>query len=67
MAPFMTGFLALKKVESYVKFILFRFPARFDPRTPSLKLTDGYLMKQFLFADRGIKKLKIFSPNVASV
>lgn len=45
MAPFMTGYLGLKKVESSVKIVMFKFPPRFDPRTPSIKLTDGYLMK----------------------
>lgn len=46
MAPFMTGFLALKKEQnSSVKMILFKFHKYFDPRAASLKLTDGYLLK----------------------
>ena len=67
MTPFMTGFLALKQVQSASKLILFRFPPRFDPRNISVNLTDGYLLKQFVFTDRGIKKLKIFSPTAATV
>ena len=34
---------------------------------PAIKLTDGYLLKQLTFKDRGIKKVKIFSPFVNSV
>ena len=43
-----------------------KFPARFDPRAPSTKLADGYFLKQLLFKDRGIKKIKLFNPIVAS-
>lgn len=31
---------------------------------PALKIADGYILKQLLFKDRGIKKIKIFNPNV---
>ena len=65
VVPFLTGFLAIDKNQMAVKSV--KFPPRFDPRTPALKLTDGYLLKQLLFKDRGIKKIKIFSPTVTSV
>lgn len=64
LAPFMTGFLAIKSERNSVKTI--RFPSRFDPRSPSVKLCDGYLLKQLLFKDKGIKKVKVFSPYVVT-
>ena len=64
LAPFRTGFLAINEEKTAVTSV--KFPVRFDPRVPSLKLTDGYLLKQLLFKDRGIKKVKLFNPLVVS-
>ena len=65
IAPFMTGFFVINKEHTSVKSA--KFPPRFDPRASALKLTDGYLLKQLLFKDRGIKKVKLFSPHVSTI
>jgi len=59
---FQTGFLMIDKEQTSAKIV--RFPPRFDPRVPSVKLCDSYFLKQLVFKDKGIKKLKIFSPYV---
>jgi len=59
---FQTGFLAIDSALNSVKIV--KFPARFDPRAPAVKVCEGYLLKQLTYKDKGIKKIKIFSPNV---
>ena len=44
LTPFRTGFLAIDKDQTAVRSV--KFAQRFDPRVSSLKLTDGYLLKQ---------------------
>ena len=61
-AFFQSALLAIDNAHNSVKII--KFPQRFDPRVASIKLCDGYLLKQFLFKDKGIKKIKLFSPCV---
>ena len=42
---------------------MMKFPGIFDPRKKlSVKLSDGYLLRQYTFKDRAIKKLKLFKP-----
>jgi hypothetical protein len=43
--------------------MLTRFPVGFDLRKHP-KLSDGYLLKQTIYKDRGIKLLKKFNPSL---
>ena len=65
VTAFAQGFVGLRNEKAASKIIKFKFPQRFDPRMPALKLAEGYLLKQHVFKDRGIKKIKMFNPTVA--
>lgn len=39
-----------------------KLPIAFDPRKTA-KVSDGYILRQIVFKDKGIKMMKLFCPN----
>lgn len=61
MTPFKAGFLIIDSNGENLK--IAKMPIGFDVRKMH-KVTDGYLLHQVVLRDKGIKGMKIFSPQI---